>query len=174
MALDKYMTDKNKHFMEIALGLAEDTLKAGEFPVGCVIADSNNVLATGSRIHSSNVGVNEVDHAETIALRRLADRQEPLNNSELTIYCTLEPCLMCFGAIILSNISNIVFAFEDIMGGGTGCDLEKLTPLYKKSSVSIIPGVLREKSLVLFKSFFSDPANTYWKGSLLADYTLGI
>jgi len=168
------MPDNNKHFMEIAISLAEDTLKAGEFPVGCVIADSINVLATGSRIHSSSIGVNEVDHAEIIALKRLADRQKPLDNSELTIYCTLEPCLMCFGAIILNNISNIVFAFEDVMGGGTECDLEKLTPLYKKSSVSIVPGVLREKSLALFKSFFSNTANTYWKGSLLSDYTLGL
>ncbi|MBW1895116.1 MAG: nucleoside deaminase [Deltaproteobacteria bacterium] len=168
------MPDKNKHFMETAISLAEDTLKEGEFPVGCVIADSSNVLATGSRIHSSNIGVNEVDHAEIIALRRLADRREPLDNSKLTIYCTLEPCLMCFGAIILNNISNIVFAFEDVMGGGTGCDLKKLTPLYKKSSVTVVPGVLREKSLALFKSFFSNPANTYWKGSFLADYTLGL
>lgn len=173
MAIGTNMMD-NKHFMEIALSLAEDTLKAGAFPVGCVIADSSNVLATGSRIHSSSIGVNEVDHAEIIALRRLADRQEPPDNSELTIYCTLEPCLMCFGAIILSNISNIVFAFEDVMGGGTGCDLEKLTPLYKKASVTVVHSVLREKSLALFKSFFSNPANTYWKGSLLADYTLGL
>jgi tRNA(adenine34) deaminase len=167
------MTD-NTYFMETALRLAEEALQAGEFPVGCVIADSRRVLATGSRTHSSHTGINEVDHAEIIALKNLYDRQGPPNNSGLTIYCTLEPCLMCFGAIILSNISTIVYAFEDVMGGGTGCDREKLTPLYKNASVSIVPGVLREESLALFKSFFNNPANTYWQDSLLADYILNI
>lgn len=163
------------YFMELALRLAEDALHAGEFPVGCVIADGSNVLATGSRTHSSHTGVNEVDHAEIIALKNLAERKNPPdNNSGLTIYCTLEPCLMCFGAIIISNIKRIVYAFEDVMGGGTGCDREQMTPLYKNASVSVVPGVLREESLALFKSFFSNPANTYWQDSLLADYILKI
>lgn len=165
------MTD-NSYFMKIALGHAEDALRAGEFPVGCVITDGSRVLATGSRTHSSHTSVNEVDHAEIIALKRLAQEQRPPDNSELSIYCTLEPCLMCFGAIILSNINTVVYAFEDVMGGGTGCDRDKLTPLYKNAPVSIVPGVLREESHALFKSFFNNPANTYWKDSLLARYIL--
>lgn len=158
--------------MTIALSLAEKALQAGEFPVGCVIADKRQVLAMGSRTHSSGNRTNEVDHAEIIALRRLADSQTVFNTRDLTLYCTLEPCLMCFAATILSNITRIVFAFEDVMGGGTGCALEKLTPLYKQAAMSITPGVMRNESLALLKSFFSNPANTYWQESLLARYTL--
>jgi tRNA(adenine34) deaminase len=58
------------------------------------------------------------------------------------------------------------------MGGGTSCDLTKLTPLYKDSGISIVPSILRKESLKLFKAFFENPKNAYWRGSLLAGYTL--
>jgi tRNA(adenine34) deaminase len=165
------MTD-DTFFMKIALEHAENALRAGEFPVGCVITDGSSVLATGSRIHSSRADENEVDHAEIIALKNLAEGPRPPDRNGLAIYCTLEPCLMCFGAIILSNINKIVYAFEDVMGGGTGVDRDRLAPLYKNARVSIVPGVLRKESHALFKSFFNNPSNTYWKDSLLARYIL--
>ena len=79
---------------------------------------------------------------------------------------------MCFGASMIAGLGQIVFAYEDVMGGGTGCELQSLPLLYKKSDIEITPGVLRAESLALFKTFFSNPANTYWKGSLLERYTL--
>jgi len=85
---------------------------------------------------------------------------------------TLEPCMMYLGAMILSGISEIVYAYEDIMGGGTNCDLTKLTPLYKDCRISIVPSILRKESLELFKAFFKNPKNSYWRGTLLAGYTL--
>ena len=84
----------------------------------------------------------------------------------------MEPCLMCLGALVLSGIGEIVYAYEDVMGGGTRCDLTKLTPLYKNFKFSIVPSVLRNESLQLFKAFFQNPKNAYWRGSLLASYTL--
>ena len=84
----------------------------------------------------------------------------------------MEPCLMCYSALILAGIGTIVYAYEDVMGGGTGCDLAKLTPLYQSSPIRVVPNVLRSESLKMFKSYFSDPANNYWKQSLLAKYTL--
>lgn len=79
---------------------------------------------------------------------------------------------MCYSALILAGIGEIVFAYEDVMGGGTGCDLAQLRPLYRNSRIEVLQGVLREKSLQLFKTYFSDPTNRYWKGSMLAQYTL--
>jgi len=73
---------------------------------------------------------------------------------------------------MIASIGHIVFAYEDVMGGGTGCDLQSLPAIYKESDIEVIPGVLRAESLALFKTFFSNPANTYWKGSLLERYTL--
>ena len=79
---------------------------------------------------------------------------------------------MCLGAIILSGTGRLVYAYEDIMGGAANCDLGKLNPLYQKSAITIVPGILRKDSLKLFKTFFSNRRNNYWKDSLLSVYTL--
>ena len=159
--------------MKEALKEAQKAFSTGEFPVGCVMICNNEILATGSRTGTSDTLTNEVDHAEMLALRRLAQRPTSEDHSKITLYCTLEPCLMCFAALILSGIGKIVYAYEDVMGGGTGCDLTALAPLYKNSRISVKPNVLRNESIALFKAYFSDPNTTYWNESLLATYTLG-
>jgi tRNA(adenine34) deaminase len=159
-------------FMEMALEQADMALSAGEFPVGCVIAYGGALLVTGSRTGTAGDAANEIDHAEMVALRRLADLDETIDKSKMTLFCTLEPCLMCFAAILLSGIGKIVYAYEDVMGGGTTCDLSRLAPLYENRRIPVVPNILREKSLALFKAYFKDPDNTYWKESLLARYTL--
>ncbi len=64
------------------------------------------------------------------------------------------------------------YAYEDVMGGGTHCDLSQLPPLYRDNPVAIVPGILRAESLALFKAFFNDPDCRYWNKSQLAEYTL--
>lgn len=160
------------YFMEEALEQAKTALVAGEFPVGCVIADETGVIATGARAGSAGARPNELDHAEITALRRLQALAYKGDMSDLTLYSTMEPCLMCFGAIILNKIPRIVYAYEDVMGGGTRCRIAELPPLYADARIEIIPDLMRGESLLLFKSFFSDPGRTYWQDSLLAQYTL--
>lgn len=158
--------------MKEALVHAEKAFSAGEFPVGCVIADKKNILVTGFRHATSGDESNEIDHAEIVALRALYAEKAVENMDKLTLYCTMEPCLMCFGAILISGIHRIVYAYEDVMGGGTRCDLSKAAPLYNKKDITIVHHVLREESLTLFKKFFSRAENDYWKNSLLSEYTL--
>jgi len=74
--------------------------------------------------------------------------------------------------LLLNGIRTIVYAYEDIMGGGTRLDLNTLAPLYREMSTAITPHVLRRESLELFKAFFADQDNTYWQDSPLARYTL--
>lgn len=159
-------------FMRAALDAAAEALEAGEFPVGCVIAGPEGIAATGGRRCSAGPRANEIDHAEVMALRDLYESGFSGNISGLTMYCTMEPCLMCFGAALISGISRIVYAYEDVMGGGTGCSLESLPPLYRDSKVRVVAHILREESMELFYRFFSDPQNTYLQGTLLAEYTL--
>jgi tRNA(adenine34) deaminase len=89
------------------------------------------------------------------------------------VFSTLEPCLMCFGALMISGVGKLVFAYEDAMGGATRCDMANMTPLYRSNQMTIIPGILRNESLKLIKTFFSEPQNMYLRGSILATYTLG-
>jgi tRNA(adenine34) deaminase len=140
--------------------------------VGCIIADEDAILAKSYRIHSGGDSPNETDHAEMNALRRLPRDELEKKNSPLTVFSTMEPCLMCFGALLINGIHNIVYAYEDVMGGGTGINLADLSPLYNTQKVNIVSNILREESLNLFKTFFKNPENPYWKESLLARYTL--
>ena len=161
-----------EYFMKKALDQATKALDAGEFPVGCVLVHQNRILATGARKGSMGNFPNEIDHAEMIALKCLADMDINTDKKEVVLFTTMEPCLMCLGALILNGISKVVYAYEDVMGGGTGCNLSDLTPLYRNQKISIVPHILRRQSLELFKSFFQNPENSYWQGSLLAEYTL--
>jgi tRNA(adenine34) deaminase len=154
-------------FMQLALDHAREALVAGEFPVGCVITDGRQALAAGRRRRSSGNMANETDHAEMVALGRL-----PCAGRSLTLYSTLEPCLMCVGAAVLSGVNRIVYAYEDVMGGACDCDLRRLSPLYRRMRVQICAHVRRPDSLALFKSFFGNPDNCYWSDSMLARYTL--
>lgn len=160
----------HEKYMRIALDEAKLALNSGDFPVGCVIADSNGVVCTARR-ENSGVDGNELDHAEIVALGKLHESHAYMS-SDLVVYSTMEPCLMCFSTIILNNIRTIVYAYEDVMGGGTNLPLNKLNPLYSSMQINIIPNVLRMESLVLFKEFFQDTGNAYWQDSLLSRYTL--
>jgi len=160
--------------MELALEQARKAFDEGEFPVGCVIVQTGKVIASGARIGTTSAKMffSEIDHAEIRALKHLETIDIGFEPEKAILFSTMEPCLMCFGAIILSGIKKIVYAYEDPMGGGTACDLKKLPPLYQNCKIDIVPGVLRQKSLDLFCQFFNKEANLYWKNSYLETYTL--
>ncbi len=162
----------DEFYMNKALEQARMALSNGEFPVGCVMTLGNNILVTGAREGTTGDSVNEVDHAEMMALRELSRLDRNVNMKEVSVFSTLEPCLMCFGALVISGIGRIVYAYEDAMGGGTRCDCAPLPPLYKENQIEIISGILRSDSLELLKSYFSQTEHTYLKDSFLAAYTL--
>lgn len=166
------MPEDHIHFMGKALEQARRAYKRGEFPVGCVIVKQNAVVAAGRRMGTADNGTNEVDHAEMVALRRLGDLNPGFDLHGAAIYCSMEPCLMCFGAILLSGIGKVVYAYEDVMGGAAGMDRSCLPPLYRNNRIEIVPHILREESLSLFAAYFSSPLNSYWRDSPLARYTL--
>ncbi|MFH2093032.1 MAG: nucleoside deaminase [Pseudomonadota bacterium] len=164
----------DQYFMGLALEQAQMAFENNEFPVGCVIVQDGNVIAKGSRKGTLPAlpFFSEINHAEIRALQALETIDVKFEPDRATLYCTMEPCLMCFGAIILSGIRKIVYAYEDPMGGGTRCDLKKLPLLYEKCKIKVVPNVLRQKSLDLFGKFFNKETNLYWKNSYLEKYTL--
>ena len=166
------MVKSDEFFMHQALSLAQQALTAGEFPVGCILVFENRVVARGTRSGSTGGTANEIDHAEIHALRRFYALTPGCDPSGTTAFCTLEPCLMCFGALLIAGIGKIVYAYEDAMGGGTRCRLQDLPDLYATRRPVIVPNVLRNESLSLFQAFFSGAGATYLKGTLLAEYTL--
>ncbi|MCF8110712.1 MAG: nucleoside deaminase [Desulfobacteraceae bacterium] len=166
------LRETDEKFMRAALKEAGAALEAGEFPVGCVIAGPSGVVAAGERRCSKGQKANEIDHAEITAIKALYDSGFLENPGQLTLYSTMEPCLMCFGAILIAGIRRIVYGYEDVMGGGTKCSLKNLPSLYRDAEIKIVPYVLRDECMELFYRFFSNPPNTYLQGTLLAEYTL--
>ncbi len=160
--------------MLAALKEAESALARGEFPVGCVIVFDGEIIARGGRQHSRQSrerAASELEHAEINALRGLLRQQPLLPMDRLTVYSTMEPCLMCYSTLLVNGVRRFVYAYEDVMGGGTNLPLEELSPLYKNMRTIISPGILRPESLALFKKFFGG-RQAYLRGTILAQYTL--
>ncbi|MCI5161831.1 MAG: nucleoside deaminase [Candidatus Electrothrix sp. AX5] len=160
----------DEQIMRHALDQARHALDAGEFPVGCVLTRENKIIQSGRRQNSEGACTNEIDHAEMVALRTLLAEHPAIDCRDITVYSTMEPCLMCYSTLLLSGVRRFVWAYEDVMGGGTNLPLQQLAPLYQDMQVELVPDVLRKESLSLFARFFE--RYSYHQDSLLAEYTL--
>lgn len=158
--------------MGCALKLAEKALGEGEFPVGCIISLDGEILVETGRKGSDGKLPSEITHAEILALQNFEKKIPPEKRSRCCLYSTMEPCLMCYAATLLAGIGRIVWAYEDVMGGGTSCANLALAPLYTERKPEIVARFRRNESLALFKRFFANPRTPYWQESLLARYTL--
>lgn len=176
-------TEEDEMWMKKALDSARKALENGEFPVACILVSEGRIVGKGDRKNSRGNILNELDHAEILALRDWVERGRP--GGVFTAYTTLEPCLMCLGALILNNAGRIVYSYEDVMGGAAGMNFNlpfsrghrdiqanHIRHLYKDFGDRIRGSLLRSESLKLFKQFFSSSGNRYLKGTFLETYTL--
>jgi tRNA(adenine34) deaminase len=149
---------ENEKFMQRAIELALLAEREGNLPVGAVITLDNKLVVEGR----SAIWVPEFDatrHAEVEAIRAVqADLWE--SSDEMTLYTTLEPCLMCFGAILLHGIGKIVFGSSDSYGGA-GSALEYLPTYFQERFKKtqwlgpILPGecdLLHERLLAIMEA----------------------
>ena len=100
----------HEKYMREALKEAERALQQGERPVGAVVVHRGKVIGRGQATHAKRHS--EIAHAELNALIQ-AEKYLRDHNHECTIYTTVEPCVMCLGAIVMSDIDNVVFALAD-------------------------------------------------------------
>ncbi|NQS90947.1 MAG: nucleoside deaminase [Chloroflexi bacterium] len=120
------MTDND--FMRKAIDLADQAEKDGNLPVGSLITLNGEIVSEGpSRVYLPKYDLTR--HAEMEAIRALPPELWE-NPDSLTIYTTLEPCLMCMGAILLFSIGRVVFGAGDNYGGAKALE-DKLPPLFK-------------------------------------------
>ncbi len=139
-------------FMAMALGRAEEAAERGEVPVGALLVrDGRVVAAAGNRPIERN---DPTAHAE-IEVLRLAGRR--LGNYRLpgtTLYVTLEPCLMCAGAIVHARVERLVFAARDPKTGAAGSVCDVFASVAVNHRVEVEGGVLAERSAALLRGFF--------------------
>lgn len=121
-------------FMQEALKEARKAFKEGEVPVGCVIVQNNVIVA---RAHNKCEKLGDpTAHAELLAIKKLCKSPLFLENKHTKMYVTLEPCMMCVGAILHANINEVIFAVENSQNGY----------LYTHSSDMLINGSNKERN----------------------------
>jgi len=141
--------------MRIALGLAEQARDMGEVPVGSVVVIDGKVAGEG---RNSPISLSDpTAHAEMLALRAAAAGTGNYRLLGATVYCTVEPCLMCLGAMLHSRISRLVYGVADPKVGAVG----KLAELMAGGAefnhrFETVSGVLAEEASAQLKEFFKE------------------
>lgn len=146
--------DRDEQFMKLALAEAEKALQAGEVPVGAVITRDGEVIASA---HNGPVGLHDPSaHAEILALRRAAIAQGNYRLPGTTLYVTIEPCLMCAGALIHARVSRLVFGAQDPKGGAVVSLYRVLDERRLNHRIEVTGGVLAEGCGEIMSRFFQE------------------
>ncbi len=147
------MLDTDHYFMQLALREAEIAFEAGEVPVGAVVALNGTLIGRGHN-QVEQLG-DPTAHAEMIAITAAAEHFESWRLLDAELYCTLEPCAMCAGAIILARISRLVFGARDPKFGACGSLFFIPGDTRVNHHVSVTEGIMAEEISTLMKEFFA-------------------
>jgi tRNA(adenine34) deaminase len=141
-------------YMMLALNEAKKAYKKKEVPVGCVIVRNNIVIAKAhNKKHRSQ---SALDHAELIAIKKASKHRKTWILDDCDIYITLEPCMMCTGAILQSRMKRIVFAAKEPKFGCCGSAANLASENNFNHRVEVISGVLESESTYLLQTFFQN------------------
>jgi tRNA(adenine34) deaminase len=138
--------------MELAVKEALQASQAGEVPVGAVLVQDGEVVA---RDHNRPISLNDpTAHAEILALRAAAARMGNYRLSGCELYVTIEPCVMCVGAIVQSRVSRLIYGARDEKGGAVKSLYQILEDHRLNHRVEVIEGVLGERCQEIMRAFF--------------------
>ncbi len=141
-------------YMEMALEEAALAFREGEIPVGAVVVVDGRVIA---RAHNEKEQRQDATaHAELLALQRAAGVMKTWNLQDAVLYCTMEPCPMCAGAMLNARIRRLVFAVRDEKSGASGSVIDMLRYPGLNHQAEVQSGIREEESAALLKSFFTD------------------
>ena len=147
-------TNPDARFMRAALAQAEKALALKEVPIGCVIVHEGRIIARG--YNRRNTDHSTLSHAEITAIRKASKKLGDWRLEGCTLYCTLEPCQMCAGAIVQARIDRVVIGAASPKSGCGGTLLNILQNPDFNHRVEITDGVLEAESQALLKAFFTD------------------
>jgi tRNA(adenine34) deaminase len=140
-------------YMRMALQLAREAERAGEVPVGAVIVLDGEVIGRG---HNSPITKNDpTAHAEIIALREAAAAIGNYRLERAAMYATLEPCVMCAGALVSARVERLVFGARDLRFGGVRSKFQIADSEILNHRVEIVEGVLGAECAELLQAFFA-------------------
>ena len=146
------MVDKKIKYMSLALKEAEKAKNKDEVPIGCVIVKDDKVIARGHNLRESKNDVSS--HAEMEAIRKANKKLNSWRLVDADIYVTVEPCLMCMGAIIQSRIRKIYYGAKDLKGGAIESSISALDAKNINHHPEVEGGILEKECQEIISNYF--------------------
>ena len=145
---------RDEIYMRLALTLAYQAYLKGEIPVGAVMVVEDKIIAWG---HNEKEQHNDATcHAEILTLQRAALFSGSWRQEDATLYTTLEPCVMCAGAMVNARLGRLVYGAKDSKAGAAGSIIDIVRNPALNHQVQVKPGILEEECGSLLKLFFDD------------------
>lgn len=145
---------QDNHWMQQALALAEKARAINEVPVGALIVLNDQVISEG---HNQPITQNDpTAHAEIVALRKAAITLNNYRLIDTTLYVTLEPCMMCVGAMIHSRVKRVVFGALEPKAGAIVSRMTLLNQSFLNHQISHTSGILAHECGLILSNFFKE------------------
>jgi tRNA(adenine34) deaminase len=145
-------SETDAHWMRQALSAAREAQQRGEVPIGTCIVDGEAVLAiAGNRTRTEN---DPTAHAEMVALRAAAKQSGNYRLSDATVYSTIEPCVMCAGALIQARVRRLVYGADDERAGAVESRFRVCDTDFLNHRIEVSTGVLEEECREIMQEFF--------------------
>ncbi|HFR3439190.1 TPA: tRNA adenosine(34) deaminase TadA [Streptococcus suis] len=147
-----YTQEEKEYFMKQALAEAEKSLDKEEIPIGCVIVKDGQIIGRG---HNAREELNQaIMHAEVMAIQEANRSEGNWRLLDTTLFVTIEPCVMCSGAIGLARIPQVVYGATNQKFGAAGSLYDILTDQRLNHRVTVETGILEEDCAQIMQDFF--------------------
>ena len=144
--------NNDEYFMKEALKEAQKAYEADEVPIGAVAVYKNQIIGRG---HNRTEHLHDpTAHAEIIAITAAANALGSWRLENVDIYTTVEPCIMCAGALVLARVKRIIFGARDEKFGGCGSVFNIVNEQKLNHQIEVVEGLLKEQAVSLMKRFF--------------------
>jgi len=149
---DDEQTAVDEKWMRVALTYAAKAVEMAEVPVGAIAVKNGEIIGTGFNLKEKSN--DPTAHAEMSALRAAARAVNNWRLLDVTLYCTLEPCPMCAGAMIQARLPRLVYGAKDTRFGAHGSIVNILDETQFNHRVEVMSGVLEDEAAALLQQFF--------------------
>lgn len=146
------ITEDDKRWMRVALTEAERALEYDDVPIGAIAVRKNEIIGRGYNRREADQ--DPTAHAEMIAMRQAATVVGYWRLEEVTLYCTLEPCAMCAGAMVLARLPRLVYATTDPKAGAAGSIMDITRHHRLNHRVQVEHGLFADEAAEQIRSFF--------------------
>lgn len=142
----------HEKYMQLAIIEAKKAAEIKEVPIGAVIVKDDTVIARAHNLRETSQ--QPTAHAELLAIEKACEVLGTFRLEECTLYVTLEPCVMCSGAVVMSRIPKVVYGADDLKGGTVNSLMHLLNESRFNHQAEVVKGVLKEECSQMLKDFF--------------------